>query len=334
MTRLFFPIIVIMTVSCGAQETLRLPAAWDMSPPLVQPEQRQSLASVAMKDPTFVFHENRWHLFATIKCEGKTLTEYLSFEKWETANAAARTVLDMPGNYACAPQVFYFRPQRKWYLIYQVGVPGKKFMQVSYSTSENIGDPKSWTPARDLFADLATDPRQAGGLDYWIICDAERAWLFFTSLNGKMWRLWTTLGEFPKGFRDCRVALEGDIFEASHTYRLKGLDKYLTIIEANPGGRRYFKAYIADALGGSWTPLADTERAPFAGAANVRAAPGETPWADNISHGELIRDSNDETLTVDPDNLRFVFQGATQQEKAGIPYGKIPWRLGLLTPRR
>ena len=301
-----------------------------MSPPLILPESREVLPAVAVKDPTVVFDNGRWHVFMTIKCEGKTLTEYMVFEKWETANAARRTVLDLPGNYACAPQVFYFRPHKLWYLIYQVGSKDKKFMQIGYSTTDNIADPKSWTPTRDLFADLPADPRTQGGLDFWIICNAKNAWLFYTSNNGKMWRLWTTLAEFPKGFRDCQVALQGDIFEASHTYRLKGMEKYLTIIEAN--GRRYYKAYQSDSLGGQWSPLADTEQKPFAGAANVRPAAGVAPWADNISHGELLRDSNDETLTIDPANLRFLFQGATQQEKAGKPYGKIPWRLGLLTP--
>ena len=67
-----------------------------------------------------------------------------------------------------------------------------------------------------------------------------------------MWRLWTKLEDFPNGFDHCELALEAKIFEASHTYRLKGLDKYLTIIEEN--GRRYYKAYLADRLDGQWTP--------------------------------------------------------------------------------
>ena len=142
----------------------------------------------------------------------------------------------------------------------------------------------------------------------------------------------TPLADFPHGWGPCRVALRGDIFEASHTYRLKGLGKFLTLIEANPGGRRYYKAYIADRLDGKWTPLADRESKPFAGAANVRPAAGATRWTDNISHAELLRDGCDETLTVAPAKFRLLFQGATQKEKAGKPYGKIPWRLGLLTP--
>jgi hypothetical protein len=55
-----------------------------------------------------------------------------------------------------------------------------------------------------------------------------------------MWRLWTRLEDFPRGFDHCELALEAKIFEASHTYRLKDQDQYLTIIEEN--GRRYYKA--------------------------------------------------------------------------------------------
>ncbi len=59
----------------------------------------------------------------------------------------------------------------------------------------------------------------------------------------------------------------------------------------------------------------------------------EPPWAHNISHGELIRAGYDETLTVDMANLQFLFQGVTDERKAGKIYGQIPWQLGLLTLR-
>jgi hypothetical protein len=174
------------------------------------------------------------------------------------------------------------------------------------------------------------DPRKAGGLDYWIICDDERAYLFLTGLNGKMWRLWTRLEDFPRGFGHCELALEAKIFEASHTYTLKGLDKYLTIVEEN--GQRYYKAYVADRLDGPWTPIADTAEKPFAGWTNIRPAPGVKPWTDNVSHGELVRDGCDQTLTVDPARLQFVFQGMLDKEKTGKNYGQFPWRIGVLTP--
>ena len=68
-----------------------------------------------------------------------------------------------------------------------------------------------------------------------------------------MWRLWTRLEEFPRGFGHCELALEAKVFEASHTYTLKGMDQFLTVIEED--GRRYYKAYRADRLDGKWIPI-------------------------------------------------------------------------------
>ena len=57
----------------------------------------------------------------------------------------------------------------------------------------------------------------------------------------------------------------------------------------------------------------------------------QTPeWTTNISHGELLRAGIDETLEVDPADVRFLFQGASDNEYRGKAYGKIPWRLGML----
>ncbi|MEN6347347.1 MAG: hypothetical protein ABFE16_18800, partial [Armatimonadia bacterium] len=65
---------------------------------------------------------------------------------------------------------------------------------------------------------------------------------------------------------------------------------------------------------------------------NVRPAPGVAPWTDNLSHGELVRERNDERMPVNPQHLCMVFQGTLESEKAGKGYGQFPWRLGLLTP--
>jgi len=143
-----------------------------------------------------------------------------------------------------------------------------------------------------------------------------------------MWRAETSLADFPSGWSKPEVVLRGDIFEASHTYRLKGLEKYLTVIEAQAGGRRYYKAYLADRLDGKWKPLAATREKPFAAPGNVRFTAEK--WTDSFSHGEMIRAGYDEKLEVDPAKLRFIFQGVLDKDKAGKPYGRIPWRLGLL----
>ena len=324
---------LLLADGTSAPVPFTVPAQWECSAPLISPEDRPSDRSAAQKDPTVVLAGGKWHVFMTIKLKGVSAIEYCSFTAWSGAHKARRTILKIADSkYYCAPQVFYFRPHKKWYLIYQQGIPKARRMRIAFSTTTDIADPASWTRSRSVFRAGEKDPRKKGGLDYWVICDSRRAYLFFTSLNGKMWRMHTKLADFPHGFGDLAVALRANIFEASHIYTLKGMNAYINVIEANPGGRRYFKAYLADRLDGKWTPLADSEGKPFAGAANVRPAPGVTAWADNISHGELIRASNDQTLTVDPRNLRFLFQGVLQKEKAGKSYGAIPWRIGILTP--
>jgi hypothetical protein len=229
-----------------------------------------------------------------------------------------------PGLY-CAPQVFYFRPHKKWYLIYQIAdKKHKPPFGPGYSTSTDLGDPKSWSKPEWLFPD---PPQGQKWLDFWVICDRAKAHLFFTSLDGRMWHSETGLADFPAGWSAPKVAIQADLFEASHTYKLKGLAKYLTIVEAQGDRRRYYKAYLADRLEGPWRGLADSREKPFAAFSNVRP---EEEWTTNISHGELVRTGHDETMEVDPANVRFVFQGASDPEYRGNPYGKIPWRLGIL----
>jgi len=167
---------------------------------------------------------------------------------------------------------------------------------------------------------------------FWVICDEKKAHLFFTSNNGLLWRAETPLDQFPHGWTEPKVVLRGDLFEASCTYRLKGTGRYLTIVEAEthrPGGWRYYKAYLADALDGEWKPLADTWEKPFAGPVNVTFAGGK--WSDSISHGELLRAGIDQRLEVDPEHLRFLYQGVLEADRKGKIYGQIPWRLGILS---
>jgi hypothetical protein len=318
----------------------RPPTLWEYSAPLIGFEKRDRDASHAQKDPTIVYHNGKWHCFMTIRTPSRVTMEYCAFDKWENADKAPRTILELSTSQCfCAPQVFYFTPHKKWYLVYQnvlgedaaePGASRKRFMQVAYSTTDNIEDPASWTPLQSILDAGPTDCRSEGGLDYWIICDDTRAYLFFTNLHGKLFRMWTRLEDFPHNFGHCEVALEGPFFEASHTYRLKGLNQYLTLIEEYGDRPRHYKAYLADKLDGPWTALADTWEKPFAGAVNIQPAAGVEEWTDNISHGEFLRESNAETLTIDPDNLQFLFQGMLEADKAGRKYGEFQWRIGLL----
>src|SRR5688500_10147220 len=94
------------------------PYRWTLSPPLVSPTDRPDDPCHAVKDPTVVFHKGKWHLFATIRSKTRThQIEYLAFADWKKADAAPRHVLGVSDGYFCAPQVFFFTPHKKWYLV-------------------------------------------------------------------------------------------------------------------------------------------------------------------------------------------------------------------------
>ncbi|MEA3400597.1 MAG: non-reducing end alpha-L-arabinofuranosidase family hydrolase [Armatimonadota bacterium] len=303
---------------------------WTISEPLLAPVESPDDTYYSVKDPSVVFHEGRWHLFCSVRGRERShQIEYISFTDWAQADAGRRQMLTISDGYFCAPQVFYFAPQRRWYLICQASDEAwEPEYGAAYATTTDIGDPSSWSGLQPLGARQADGK---SGLDFWVICDDEKAHLFFTTLDGRMWREETPLSEFPAGWSGPVLAIRGDIFEAAHIYRLKGLGKYLTLVEAQRGhGWRYYKAYLADRLDGEWTPVAATKEKGFASMANTR--PTGLRWTDCISHGELLRAGYDQRLEVDPVNLRFLFQGVSDQERAGKPYGEIPWRLGLLEP--
>ena len=333
---LFSLTLVCFSGPCLAQswETGRF--RWRVGQPLLKVDAMRLPPSehpwVAVKDPSVVQHEGRWHLFCTLRKlkqgEGRIRIGHLSFDDWSEAGRANWTVLDLTMGYHGAPQIFYFRPHQKWYLIYQAEDQTRDLKYgPCFSTNSDITKPLQWTRPQPLY--IVPEGAKAG-LDFWVICDDAKAHLFFTSLNGKMWRSETALEQFPDGgWSTPEVALRADIFEASHTYTLRGGKGFFTIVEAQAGKRRYFKGFLADRLDGDWRPLAASRKQPLVSPLNV--VNQADSWATSYSHGEFLRTGFDERLEIDPEHVRLLFQGANDDEYTRGGYGEIPWKLGLLT---
>ena len=119
---------------------------WRLGPPLIEPADRPQDPCHAIKDPSIVRHNGQWHVFCTIRSQKRThQIEYLSFPDFEHAAQARRAVLACHPGFFCAPQVLYFSPQKRWYLIYQAVLDEAKGMVPACSTTTDIADPTSWS---------------------------------------------------------------------------------------------------------------------------------------------------------------------------------------------
>jgi hypothetical protein len=319
------------TVSADAPKLpFDMPLQWKSTGVLVSPISDETHTIVSVKDPTIVRYNDLWHIYATAYSTSARIWSmvYLNFKDWSDAPKAKLTYIDVNPNlrgYHCAPNLFYFRPHKKWYLVFQSQQP-------QYSTTDDLSKPESWTKPQDFFE---TKPASAPQLwiDYWVICDDTHSYLYFTGDNGRVYRSRTRIEDFPKGMSDPEICIEGqrfDVFEGSMTYKIKGTGTYLTLVEAI-GPARYYRAWISDSLDGVWTPISDatTWEKPFAGINNVTFEDGVTPWTRDISHGELIRDGYDETMTIDPNHLQLLYQGRDPASDGN--YSLLPYRLALLT---
>ncbi|HEY5955594.1 MAG TPA: non-reducing end alpha-L-arabinofuranosidase family hydrolase [Polyangiaceae bacterium] len=310
------------TSSPGSGAICALPTKfkWTSSGPLAKvPRTISGHNVIAIKDFTDVVSNGKHIVYATAY-EGGWKSAMFTFTDWADWDAT-------PGIWvsknAVAPTLIYFTPKKTWVLTYQWGF--------QYATSDDPTDPTKWSASKSL---LTGGPSSA--IDQTLICDSTNCYLFFAGDNGNIYRSSMPIGNFPgtfSGYKTIMTDTQANLFEAVEVYSIKGTNQYLMIVEAMGAGGRYFRAFTAPSLDGTFTALsgAATESSPFAGKNNVTFS--GTAWTNDISHGDMVRTDPSETQTVDPCNMQFLYQGY-DKTKSGGDYGTIPYQPGLLTLQR
>lgn len=309
------------TVPPGDAQSCPFPTsfAWSSTGPLAEP---QGLTRVSLKDFTIAKANDAFVVYGTVfdKQLGWVGVNF-NFRDWSALATAPQAIIAGGSlGSTTAPTLLYFTPKRVWVLAYQA--------PFQYATSTNPAEPSTWSLPQALLKD---QPPPA--LDQALICDATDCFLFFAGDNGKIYRSQMPIAEFPStfvGYQTILTDTQVNLYESVQVYSVKGTGQYLMLVEAVGAVGRYFRAFSAPNLRGTFTPLpgASTEQQPFAGHSNVTFA--GPAWTKDVSHGDFVRLDPSETLPVDPCHLEFLYQGFDRTAPL-TDYATIPWRPALLT---
>jgi hypothetical protein len=350
------------TDTAGAEDSDFQYKTWIVSEPIFEKGPKGSFDELSVKDPSIVFYNNKYHLFYTSKASYEVRGQmshlskngsglgYVAAKTLEQLNEAERIDLGkITESVVVAPQVFFFEPHQLWYLIAQTLVDSKPDLMPVYMTNPDIEDPYGWSKPK-----IINTRKSDNGfwIDFWVICDEEKAHLFYTDHEGSLFRFECPIDIFPEGFaseKEETVLSERNenskgrwrLHEASHIYYVKEENKYFNILEAvypHPTRKNYWDsrnrfvfAMVADKLEGPWERLENDVNEFMGDPSNLFNEDGNASGYDQVSHPELIRSGYNQKLEIENYNVQMLIQ-AFDADSTGTDYdyNYLPWKLVLM----
>lgn len=330
MQSIFFRILACMKMQCTSLLFLLFFGSflsfaqdgnvWEIQAPVFVRGEKGSFDETSVKDPSMVFYNNAWHIFYTARGNNEYTTGYVSSANFENLNNAPRFQLEQirgKERYGCAPQIFYFTPQMKWYLIYQ---NRDLNYQPVFSTNMEISNPELWSPYQNL---IEKDSKKKW-IDFWIISDENKVYLFYTEAHGGVQVRTTNITDFPSGWGKSKKVFD-NVHEAVHIYKVKDKKEFHMIYELNTNGVRSFGLAKSNKLDGNWQKVSDK----YATGNQLKFSNETKVWTEMVSHGEVLRSGYDEKMEYDPNNCRWLIQGILESE-LNDDYPSLPWKLGII----
>lgn len=293
---------------------------WQVGNPIFTAGITGSFDEIAVKDPSLVFYNNKWHVFYTARDNDEYTTAYVSAENLEELNKAERHQLKTvrgETKYGCAPQIFFFEPQKKWYVIFQ---NRDSNYQPAFVTSPIIAEPSSWSSAQILIE----KDSQKKWIDFWIIADKEKVYLFYTEAHNEIKIRSTSVINFPNGWGKSKTVFDG-VHEAVHIYKVKGKTEFHMIFEINKNRVRSFGLASANHIEGPWKLQTNN----YATGIQLLYSESQPIWTEMVSHGEAIRSGYNQFMEYEPENCQWLIQGLLKKD-LNAKYEMLPWSLGLI----